>query len=127
MTFDVNLTPKQGDMRVVCPNCGAELNVDWRDFDDKINGLNVYHLFCERCDVEIYAHETTNDARKQREDLLIPIDEFRELVDYGAFIDSDGSGYYAAEHWTSRIEADLEDVLNGNYPEWVRYVEWYNK
>lgn len=129
MAFDTNVIPtRDNGMKTICPYCGAELDIDWRDWDNTIGDVTIYHLWCERCDTELYASKNMKyDSHPQQEDLLIPIEDFKELVKSGAFTDYDGSGYYASEDWTSRIDADLEDVVNGNYPDWVKYVEWYNK
>lgn len=64
MSYNTDLKlNKDGQMVIVCPNCGADLGVDWRDWEDTIGDVKIYHLFCERCDAEIRASKNFNNLK----------------------------------------------------------------
>lgn len=54
-SYDVHLKNQNKKLSAICPNCHTELDIDWRDFDYSIGNVSVYHLWCEKCDAEIYA------------------------------------------------------------------------
>lgn len=60
---------------------------------------------------------------------LMPLDEFAALCNMGAFIDYDGTGYYATETEESNVLAKPSYVCDPNttHPEWATHVAWYNK
>jgi hypothetical protein len=55
------------------------------------------------------------------------IEAFKEAVDAGAFIDSDGHGYYATEDKESRIPAYPSDVKVNLIDREYTHVVWYNR
>lgn len=66
---------------------------------------------------------------------LFTVEKFSSAVESGAFIDSDGVGYYAKEHPGKRTEMMLESSLSarpsriggGDVNKKFTHVVWYNK
>ena len=54
---------------------------------------------------------------------LFTVEEFAYNVKLGAFIPSDGIGYWATE----THEDDETNVFYDSKPEWATHVAWYNK
>lgn len=55
------------------------------------------------------------------------MEDFKENVEYGAFIDSDGDGYYGTETHESNISVSPSDIRNGTYRKDFTHIIWYNK
>lgn len=60
---------------------------------------------------------------------LMTIDEFIDCCEYGGFIDSDGSGYYASDKHESNIPAIPSMIKSGMIVrrDGLTHVVWYNK
>ena len=58
---------------------------------------------------------------------LMTINEFKSNCRYGAFMDSDGVGYYATDKEVSNIEASPSAFVKGIIREDFTHVCWYNK
>ena len=58
---------------------------------------------------------------------LMTINEFKSNCRYGAFMDTDGSGYYATDKEVSNIEASPSAFVKGIIREDFTHVCWYNK
>lgn len=57
----------------------------------------------------------------------MPISEFKECVDYKAFIDSDGFGFLGTETHESEIRVWPSELNSMLIPDWATHVGWYNK
>ena len=58
---------------------------------------------------------------------LMTINEFKSNCRYGAFMDTDGVGYYATDKEVSNIEASPNAFRQGIIREDFTHVCWYNK
>lgn len=58
---------------------------------------------------------------------LFSIEEFIDYCESGAFIDYDGTGYYATETLKSYIEICPSDIKRGIYRKDFTHVVWYNR
>ena len=58
---------------------------------------------------------------------LMTINEFKSNCRYGAFMDSDGVGYYATDKEVSNIEANPSAFVKGIIREDFTHICWYNK
>lgn len=58
---------------------------------------------------------------------LMTMEDFKNNVDCGGFIDSDGSGSYATEKEESNINIFPSDIKEGIYRDDFTHVMWYNK
>ena len=63
----------------------------------------------------------------EKENCLIPIDEFRAACMYSAFTSSDGFGYYATDTEKSDVDACPEAFADGYVRDDFTHVVWYNK
>lgn len=53
---------------------------------------------------------------------IMSVEEWQANVDFGSFIPSDGSGYWAKKDVCSTLS-----VWSVEKPEWATHVAWYNK
>lgn len=58
---------------------------------------------------------------------LIELDEFKDAVNCGAFIDYDGFGELATREKTSKIHIRPSDVDDFKFPGWCTHVLWFNR
>ena len=58
---------------------------------------------------------------------LMPLQEFIDCVECGAFIDYDGFGELATATHCSEIEIYPSEVKVTQWPEWCTHIAWYNK
>ena len=58
---------------------------------------------------------------------LMTINEFKSNCIYGAFMDTDGVGYYATDKEVSNIEASPNAFRQGIIREDFTHICWYNK
>lgn len=55
------------------------------------------------------------------------IEDFRECVRLGTFIDDDGCGFYATASNESNVYANPSDIAKGIIDSRFTHVIWYNK
>lgn len=56
----------------------------------------------------------------------MPLEKFKAYCKSGAFMDSDGFGYYADEDMVSRLYANPWDFKHGFIRDDFKFVCWYN-
>jgi hypothetical protein len=57
-----------------------------------------------------------------------PLPMFRELVEYGAFTDDDGSAYLAGDDfYCENWDFDPSELGYLDIPDWASHVLWFNK
>lgn len=63
----------------------------------------------------------------EKNECLMPIDEFRAACKYNCFTSNDGFGYYATETEKSDIDASPEAFADDYVRNDFTHVVWYNK
>jgi hypothetical protein len=58
---------------------------------------------------------------------LMPLQEWKDCVKCGGFIDYDGYGELATETQTSNMMISPSEMKNYNFPEWATHIMWYNR
>lgn len=58
---------------------------------------------------------------------MMPLQEWMDACECGAFIDYDGDGELATETQVSNIIIQPSDRKAMEIPEWATHVAWYNK
>lgn len=103
---------------------------------DNSNSWEMYRVKCQPYwdDNEIlYMAKSMKETPKMRpfneldRECLMTINEFKSNCRYGAFMDSDGVGYYATDKEVSNIEASPSAFVKGIIREDFTHVCWYNK
>ena len=70
------------------------------------------------------------------DDCLMTLEEWKDNVEWGGFIDYDGFGYFATATQESNIEVYPSDYWNGPMkekqhawyqPDWATHIVWYNR
>jgi len=87
------------------------------EYQDKINEYDLEVRLMR--DYELSNHSTFGD--------LFTMEEFRENVECGGFIDSDGSGRYATENEESDIYIYPSDLEGNRVRDDFTHVMWFNK
>jgi hypothetical protein len=64
---------------------------------------------------------------KLAKECIMSIKDFTEACKYGAFINSDGIGYYAFEDKESNLDAEPRAFKSGYIRKEFTHVCWYNK
>ena len=105
------------------------------DADDG-NSWEMYRTKCQPYWDEDYALCTAKALKKTPEmrpfneldrECLMTINEFKSNCIYGAFMDTDGVGYYATDKEVSNIEASPRAFVKGIIREDFTHICWYNK
>ena len=109
-----------------------------KEISDADDG-NSWEVYKEKCqpywddnDV-LYAVKAWKKTPKMRpfneldRKCLMTINEFKSNCRYGAFMDSDGVGYYATDKEVSNIGANPSAFVKGIIREDFTHVCWYNK
>ena len=103
---------------------------------DNSSSWEVYREKCQPYWDEDYALCTAKALKKTPEmrpfneldrKCLMTINEFKSNCRYGAFMDTDGFGYYATDKEVSNIEASPNAFRYGIIREDFTHVCWYNK
>ena len=103
---------------------------------DNSNSWEMYRKKCQPYwdDNEIlYMAKSMKETPKMRpfneldRECLMTINEFKSNCRYGAFMDSDGVGYYATDKEVSNIEASPSAFVKGIIREDFTHICWYNK
>ena len=103
---------------------------------DNSNSWEMYRKKCQPYwdDNEIlYMAKSMKETPKVRpfneldRECLMTINEFKSNCRYGAFMDTDGSGYYATDKEVSNIEASPSAFVKGIIREDFTHICWYNK
>lgn len=58
---------------------------------------------------------------------LMSLEDFKESVRNGGFIDYDGSGNLATDSKCSDITIIPSEVEDYDFPEWCSHIVWYNR
>ena len=115
-----------------------ENNNKLNEISDADDG-NSWEVYREKCqpywdDNEIlYAAKSMKETPEMRpfneldRKCLMTINEFKSNCRYGAFMDTDGVGYYATDKEVSNIEASPNAFRQGIIREDFTHVCWYNK
>ena len=100
---------------------------------------NSWEMYKEKCQPYWDDNEILYTAKSMKETpemrpfneldrkCLMTINEFKSNCRYGAFMDTDGSGYYATDKEVSNIEASPNAFRYGIIREDFTHVCWYNK
>ena len=108
---------------------------------EKVKNLNVIELgFQEYSNLWDKAWEEytklNREYKLEKEYTLKPIPDygdlftmkaFKQIVDIGGFIDSDGGGNYATKNQMSNIAINPSDIKSGVYRKDFTHVVWFNK
>ena len=103
---------------------------------DDDNSWEMYRKKCQPYwdDNEIlYMAKSMKETPKVRpfneldRECLMTINEFKSNCRYGAFMDTDGVGYYATDKEVSNIEASPSAFVKGIIREDFTHICWYNK
>ena len=113
-----------------------ENNKKLKEIWDDDNSWEMYRKKCQPYwdDNEIlYMAKSMKETPEMRpfneldRECLMTINEFKSNCRYGAFMDSDGVGYYATDKEVSNIEASPNAFRQGIIREDFTHVCWYNK
>ena len=115
-----------------------ENNNKLNEISDADDG-NSWEVYREKCQpywddndalYSVKALKKTPEMRPFNEldrECLMTINEFKSNCRYGAFMDTDGVGYYATDKEVSNIEASPRAFVKGIIREDFTHVCWYNK
>ena len=109
-----------------------------KEISDADDG-NSWEMYKEKCQPYWDDNEILYTAKSMKETpemrpfneldrkCLMTINEFKSNCRYGAFMDTDGVGYYATDKEVSNIEASPNVFRYGVIREDFTHVCWYNK
>ena len=114
-----------------------ENNNKLNEISDADDG-NSWEVYREKCQPywddndALYMAKSMKETPEMRpfneldRECLMTINEFKSNCRYGAFMDSDGVGYYATDKEVSNIEASPSAFVKGIIREDFTHVCWYN-
>jgi hypothetical protein len=127
MTFE-KLLEKHGKY---CPYCGSG------QLTTKNNEHPLWHqcLDCDNMvkDADVITGKAAAEAQTPKKmplpdyGDLMTLEDFKEQCEQHAFIDYDGSGYYAFADSVTRIRANPSDFAQGKVRAGFTHVMWFNK